>query len=551
MTFRLRSAVALALPLGLAAAPPELVTRLKADVAAFAAPELQGRGDGQEGLDRAARLALERFRAMGLEARIQEVPYGLPRRGRLEARLLEGGKAQVLAAGRDLDLFDGEVALRLSGAPLLYVGYGLSLPAHDDLKGLDLKGRVVVMEAWPRTEAMEALVVEGGVDIPRAAEGLAARGAVLVLLLQERLHGEPGRLGGATSCPAGLLRRGGLPGRAGEALAEAARALAPGRPASRELPVALDLDAKQDLMPHPLPNVVATLPGSDPRLRDEHVVVGAHLDHLGARDGRVYPGADDNASGCAGVLEIARQAARSPGRRSMSFVLFGGEEEGFLGSAFWVEHPTVPLARVKAMVNLDCIGRFDPQRELVLTGLGVEPGALARLRGLAPGALKVAVDRGTTPFAYLSDHASFAAAGIPSFFFFTGVHGDLHHPNDTPDRLNAEAMGDITEFALRLVRDQADAPQALRFEARPSLAFEPESSKSLRVRRVGGGPAAGPGLRPGDLLVAVDGQLVSNREELERALAPRRVGECVELRWVRDGREQRGSAVLVAAEMPH
>ena len=104
---------------------------------------------------------------------------------------------------------------------------------------------------------------------------------------------------------------------------------------------------------------------------------------------------------------------------------------------------------------------------------------------------------------------------------------------------------------LVLAACRADAPQALRFEARPSLAFEPESPKALRVRRVGGAPAAGPGLRPGDLLVAVDGQLVSNREELERALAPRRVGECVELRWVRDGREQRGSAVLVAAEMPH
>lgn len=536
---------------GLQAAPPEVVARLKTDVAGLCAPEMMGRGNGQDGLDKAAAYALKAFERMGLKAQIQAVPFGLPHRERLKASVTEDGKARDLTP-QELDLFEGDAALKLDGRPLLYIGHALSHPAHDDLAGLDLKGRVVVVDPPRGPSKALAGVPQEALDMRPVLKSLGERGAALVLFT----HNMPGQgsLGGfyyPTPYPVGVLFKGALSGPAETALKAAQKRLQDGAVASCELPATLSLDVLQKKVPRPLPNVVATLEGTDAALKAEHIVVGAHLDHMGATpDGkggmRVLPGADDNASGCAGVLEIARQMKAKPPRRSTTFILFAGEEAGFLGSRHWISQPTVPLAQVKGMVNLDCIGRFQPgQQDLGLTGLGWHPEALALAGKQAPKGLKVATDRGSTPFASMSDHAPFAGARIPAAFFFTGIHRDLHQPTDTTDKLNLEAMGDIVLYAHQLARHQADAATSLAFTPRPNLGLRLAPEGAAVVKTIApGGLAATLKLQPGDVLVKLGGQDIPTKAALERILDAHIPGQSVAVQWTRDGQAMQGTVLL-------
>ncbi len=538
---------------GLVAAPPEVVARLKADVTGLCGPEMKGRGNGQEGLDKAAAYAMKAFGKMGLKAQIQEVPYFISKRERFQAAFAEEGGGRPLVAYKDIDLFDGDVTLKLKNAPLLYVGHGLSHASHDDLAELDLKGRVVVVDPPRGTGKALAQVPREAQDPRGILKNLTDRGAALVLVSHPMQgQGPLGAFAFPTASPMGVLYKGALAGAAETALTEARKRLAEGAVASCELPAKLDLDVAQTQVSHPLPNVVATVTGSDPILRAEHIVVGAHMDHMGfttdaAGKEIVKPGSDDNASGCAGVLEIARQTAAKPPRRSVTFILFGGEEAGLLGSAHWVKQPTVPLAQVKGMVNLDCIGRFEPSKAaLGLTGLGWHPDALAQARKQAPGSLKVATDRGSTPFAYMSDHASFAAAKIPAVFFFTGIHTDLHQPTDTADKLNLEAMGDITLYAQQLAFQQANAATALTFTPRPTLGvrLSPDGTPVVKSLTPGGlGDSLK--LQAGDVLVKVAGQAIASKADLDRVLDAHIPGASVELQWTREGRTMQGSGMLV------
>jgi len=279
----------------------------------------------------------------------------------------------------------------------------------------------------------------------------------------------------------------------------------------------------------PATNVVGLLEGSDPKLKDEYVVVGAHYDHLGRggagslapREGDIHHGADDNASGTAALLELARllSAERAKMRRGVLFVAFGGEEEGLLGSNHYVNRPTVPLERAVAMLNLDMVGRLRggalnvggvgtaaEWREILgrlNTGWRVDLKAAAAAgtrgeQGDNPDPRAVPADErparlpdesaarvivtgangetvatarpgprfdlrlnedGLGP----SDHASFYLKRVPVLFFFTGSHEDYHKPSDTADRVNYEGLTAITSF----VRDVVHELQAR--DARPAF----------------------------------------------------------------------------------
>jgi acetylornithine deacetylase/succinyl-diaminopimelate desuccinylase-like protein len=177
-------------------------------------------------------------------------------------------------------------------------------------------------------------------------------------------------------------------------------------------------------------NVVAVLSGRDPALRDEYVVIGAHLDHLGrgtvgaldARAGEVIRnGADDNASGTAAVMELARLFVRRPAKRSIIFATFSGEELGLLGSQYFVEHPPVPLDRVSAMLNFDMVGRLTSEQLMVIgVGSAAEFPAIVDSANVAPKLQLRAVPEGMGG----SDHASFLMRGVPALHFFTGLHPD-------------------------------------------------------------------------------------------------------------------------------
>src|SRR5581483_316511 len=192
----------------------------------------------------------------------------------------------------------------------------------------------------------------------------------------------------------------------------------------------------------PTQNVFAALPGSDPALRGEYIVVGAHFDHLGySTDGALDPdvhalrlGADDNASGTAAVMELARIFARHPAKRSIIFADFSGEEEGLLGSEYFVEHSPVPLDSIDAMVNFDMVGRLRADK-LIVYGVATATEMRALLdsaNAVAPLQITAQGD-GFGP----SDQSSFYAKDIPVLHFFTDLHEDYHRATDTPDKIVA------------------------------------------------------------------------------------------------------------------
>ncbi|GMV07527.1 MAG: hypothetical protein AMXMBFR53_38020 [Gemmatimonadota bacterium] len=205
-------------------------------------------------------------------------------------------------------------------------------------------------------------------------------------------------------------------------------------------------------------NVLASVPGTDPGLRGRFIVLGAHYDHLGRsparsldpeRGVRLRPGADDNASGTAALLELARRLALEPPRISVLFVHFDAEELGRIGSSEFLEHPPVPLDSVALMINLDMVGRLrDGPLSVEVTRAAAEHEAT--LDSLA-GAFGLAL-RNSTATRGRSDHSSFAERGVPAIALFTGFHPDYHRATDTADKLDylgIERVVDVVEAMVR------------------------------------------------------------------------------------------------------
>ena len=228
------------------------------------------------------------------------------------------------------------------------------------------------------------------------------------------------------------------------------------------IPGAANEDGSIPILGH---NIGAWIAGSDPKLTDEFVIVSAHYDHLGVRDGQVFAGADDNASGVAMVLEVARQMAASDikPKRSVAFVAFDLEERLLWGSRWFAAHPPWPIERVKLFITADMIGRSLGDLPLpTVFILGSEHAAELKsaldLVGTTP---KLEICRlGTDLIGTRSDYGPFRDREIPYLFFSTGEHPDYHTPRDTPDKIDYEKAARIASLVLKLTRHVADADQA-------------------------------------------------------------------------------------------
>jgi hypothetical protein len=214
------------------------------------------------------------------------------------------------------------------------------------------------------------------------------------------------------------------------------------------------------------PNVVGIVPGGDPRLQDEYVLVSAHMDGLGVGrplDGdSIYNGADDNASGTAALLEVAEAvAAMEPApRRSIVFLAVSGEERGMLGSSWFVEHPSVPLQSVIANLNIDMVGRNWEDTIAVIGKPYSTLGFLVDSVAAAHPELNVTPVADPWPgerFFFRSDHFNFARKGIPAVFFFNGVHEDYHMPSDEPDKIDYPKAARIAQLIFEVTLTLANA----------------------------------------------------------------------------------------------
>ena len=309
-------------------------------------------------------------------------------------------------------------------------------------------------------------------------------------------------------------------------------------------------------------NVIGLLPGRDPELRKEAVIVGAHYDHLGLggfgsldpdSTGKVHNGADDNASGAAMLIRIAQRLASDPPARTIIFIAFSGEELGLLGSAHYVKQPIYPLATTLAMINLDMVGRLRERRLIVYGSRTAKefPALLDSLNWYAGLDLKAQGD-GYGP----SDQSSFYAAGRPVLHLFTDLHEDYHRTTDDWDKINLKGFDQVTTFTVNLLTALGNRPTPLtpmpaQAHAAPSAASSapgygaylgtvPDMTDNPGgVRLIGvraGSPAERAGLRGDDIITKIGDMNVPDLQAMTDALRSHRPGDTVDI-VVRRGTE--------------
>jgi hypothetical protein len=566
------------------------------DIKDLSAPSMEGRGDGSKGLTRARDILVHRYASLGLEPKGSNgflEPFDII----VGAELTSGNRFQVEGAGPEqiLKLHQDYVPFAFSAAGkanagLVFAGYGITAEEwkYDDYAGLDVKGKiVVVLRREPAFATAHAAKGESSPHGDLISKAILARrhGAVAVIVLNGKLgKGEEDllpRFGGdggqedigipiaevKNEAAAAWFTAAGK-----DLLALQAKIDESGDPASFAFPDAVHATFDTGIKKRhaTVSNVLAYLPGKT----DEYVILGAHYDHLGRGEyggslapsliGQYHPGADDNASGTAGLLELARILAPLKGQlpRGILFASFAGEELGLLGSAAWVRQPTLPLDKAVAMINMDMIGRV--QKDTIYIG-GVGTAANFRSileQGVAHAGLKAEYSEGGYSS---SDHTSFVVKQIPVLFFFSGLHSDYHKPSDTWDKIDPRAAVHVVD----LVADTGVHIDEL--AAKPAFVTVAETHATGTRSGEGGGygpyfgsipdfgqvengvrfsdvrpgsPAAKAGLKPGDTMIQFGGQPIKNLYDFTDALRRSKVGDVVEVTVLREGKSLKAQVTL-------
>ena len=489
---------------------------LKADVFFLAAAEMAGRDTASvEGLIATNYIAAEYMR-LGLEpiadgTYFQKFPMVRAHLDREKTSLTArwGGVERSFQFGSDFGWYVQSNAPSTITAPLVFAGYGATAPEYDydDYAGVDVKGKIALIMfyepqmhnedspfkgKWNTVHAYNRQKIEnarrqgvGGLLIvrewnpirpPMVPSGPRPEGDRPQLALASRILDVPTFIVDRETANEILKAS----GQTIETLRDAIDKT--GRPASREIQgVEITMTkAFHERQVVETRNVVGLLEGSDPNLKDEVVAVTAHHDHVGTDRGRIYYGADDNASGVAGVLEIARAFARAKvrPRRSILFLVFEAEECGLLGAYHYAMNPSVPLDKTVAVLNMDMISRdedsptwntkaADNRNGINIIGTLYNPElrAVVERQNAETGlTLDYKTDReDRESWLARSDHFPFAAAGVPMVLFNTGEHPDYHTENDTWDRLNYEKMERIVRLIYLTAWDVANRDDRIPF----------------------------------------------------------------------------------------
>jgi hypothetical protein len=459
----------------------------------LSADDLKGRGNGTEGLERASEYVAGQFAKVGLQP--GGVDQGWYQPFELIAGLAVGPSNSLsVSSGNDVVTFVLGTSYYPLAAPanestatpstdlrdlqVVFAGYGIDVRdvGYDDYASVDVRGKAALIfshepqetDARSRLNGAEPLTV----TTLQAKASLARRhGARLLLVVGDPTHrrdqapyglwnGDPDAEDQAI--PVLRVRR-----QEAQALIDAWRLDDIARqidgdlvPRSRVLPgVTVSYLETLSKNRRIVRNVVGILPGSDPARAAESIVVGAHYDHVGLggrlsvtpdRTGEIHNGADDNASGTASIIEIARAAVANPARfpRTLVFVAFAGEERGLLGSAHYASHPPMPIGGTIAMLNLDMVGRA--RGGVDVSGLEVSPSMEADLTAaVAASGGELRIGR-QGPGAGRSDDYTFIARRIPAINFFTGFHADYHRPGDDWEKIDAVGTMQVSTLAYEL-----------------------------------------------------------------------------------------------------
>ncbi|HEV7474632.1 MAG TPA: M20/M25/M40 family metallo-hydrolase, partial [Pyrinomonadaceae bacterium] len=638
------------------------VERLRAHIEYLASDKLEGRRTGNPGANLAAEYIAREFSRYGLR---RSIGRDLPGMSILEAdspnRYLqkfpyvagvELGKGNILQlATKDrstvLQFHVGEDWLplgfsantKVANAEIVFAGYGISSSElnYDDYRATSAKDRIaIVFSGTPDGDNPHGQFARAG-EVRFKAVAAQAAGARALLIIAAEKSLKDDRLArltydnsGAAAIPVIVVSRrtaGWLLGKPDSTLEEfekvadsrTVQLLTTPNPkptakwtdtkvaesAGLRLPnnktmMSLETDVVRREVA--AANVVGILDGSDPTLKNETIVIGAHYDHLGRggegslapKEGEIHHGADDNASGTAGVLELARifSAQHPRPRRTIVFMAFSGEEEGLLGSNYYVNQPIVPLANTVAMINMDMIGRMKDNK-LSIGGVGTAQGwrdviaaanTTENIRVAATPETSGEIQRTSTsgmgsgvpmvtgingrPIVSLgmqksfdltlnedgygpSDHSSFYLKQIPVLFFWTGTHEDYHKPSDTADKINYEGESRIVAMVAGVIRDLDQRDQRPTY----TVAKSESSGRSMGFRVYLGtipnyadandgllldgvredSPAARAGLKAGDKIVKLAGRDVRNVYDYTAALGEMKAGQEYEVELLRAG----------------
>ncbi len=551
----------------------------------LASDQLKGRANGTPELDRAAKYIAAHFRKFRLRPAGDNGTY-LQRFSLVVGAKLGGKNVAIFEQGTTsatLKVQQKFVPLSFSAnatveAPLVFAGYGITAPDYhyDDYQGLDAAGRAVIVLRHEPQEDDEHSVFAGKqltsyAEIASKAINAKNHGAKAMILVND--------LGNHLDQPDDLLRLDEVSGPPEMSIpviqvkVDTVNSwLKPSGHTLDELRQAIDKDLSRHSMPldassrltltvdierihRKVANVVAELPGADPVSAGQYIVVGAHYDHLGLggqnslaprQQGQVHHGADDNASGISGVLELADVLAHSSERprHSIVFICFAGEELGLLGSAYYAEHPSFPLKQTIAMINMDMIGRVSNNR-LYVAGTGTSPG-FQQLVQDANRTLKFDLSYSASGYG-ASDQTSFTVYRVPVFFFFSGLHSDYHKPSDTWDKIDAASGVRVVELVSNVVSGLDmlnDKPQYVRvaepagsatgggggygpyFGSIPDFGqVEHGGVKFSDVRDAS--PAGKAGFKAGDVLVEFDAKKIDNLYDFTYALRAHKPGDKV------------------------
>jgi Zn-dependent M28 family amino/carboxypeptidase len=616
--------------------------RLREHITYLASDKLEGRRTGTAGANLAAEYIAREFSRYGLRRSIgrdlpgmsileadspkrylQEFPYvagvELEKNNRLLVNSPRAGDQAALAVGEDWMPLGSSSRTEIQKVPYVFVGYGITAA---ELKyenyGPEVKDRIAIaLSGTPDGDNPHGQFARYE-DVHWKAIAARNAGAKALIVIAQETNFKEDRLSrlrydnsaGDIGLPVAVISRqaaaklfttsGDLSNLIEAAKPEANESLPPGARIDRLLPLqkgtSLSLSIAVSRQEVAATNVIGILDGSDPRLKNEVVIVGAHYDHLGhggsgslaAREGEIHHGADDNASGTAGVLELARlfAAQRPRPRRTIVFIAFSGEEEGLLGSNYYVNHPIVPLANTVAMINMDMIGRLK-DRSLIVGGVGTAEGWRSMVEARNElDSMTVTASTGTGPstvsvgfptvvasngrpivttdsakqFALTlnedgfgpSDHSSFYMKQIPVLFFWTGTHADYHKPTDTSDKINYDGEVSILNMVSRLVHDidagdkrptytvaKTEAPAGRSTGFRVYLGTIPNYADSNDGLLLDGvrddSPAAKAGLKAGDKVVKLAGRDLRNVYDYTYALGEMKAGQEYEIEVMRGG----------------
>lgn len=521
------------------------IAHMRADVRFLSSDALEGREAGTPGEKLAADHVAARFTAIGLKPQGDDRAYlqaftfnAEPELG--DANRMNVGRSMLKASEQFFPL-----AFSSSGAArgkLLDVGFGIQAPelGHDDYANADMKDRIAVIAIGSPDGIHPHSKYAAYHDLAARAAKATSLGAVAVIFHNDDPNVEEpdGRL-------SAKVQPGGIPvvfvkgGELKQLLID-------------NNPCVINTDIRRPQ--RTAYNVV----GFHDNGAANTVVIGAHFDHLGWGDEgsmhrgerAIHNGADDNASGVAAMLQLATDLSKDDKARTNNylFIAFSGEEKGLYGSNYWTKHPSMPIAQLNYMINLDMVGRFDPAKGVAINGMGTSP-AWAAVDSLPVAGLQPKLSNsGVGP----SDHTSFYLQGVPAVHFFTGTHADYHKPSDDEPLINYDGMLRIVRYIEAMVREldndgklaftkteEANAESTPRFKV--TLGVVPDylyDGKGMRIDGVTEGkPAAAAGLKAGDIVTRVGSVEVTDMMSYMKGLSAFNKGDKAQVTWLREGKE--------------